>query len=231
MVFLGIVVLLIGLGMWWGYRQQPEKYVNKKTGKPIPARQVSFMAGALAVVGVAMATLGGGDKQPEPNTTVVDMSGVQVSKADNGTIVIDGRGFAPVDPSEPVAQVDIHDDKAIVKSAGVPVVRTSDSTDQNGEPKKIYIFNHKDVGAQVELSRTELHIAWHVYNDAPDARKNSEANVKVAQRLARAALGLEGGRLVDRMMEGKRFKQTTVAGHAVSSAACVGTMCAMTIAR
>lgn len=61
MVFLGIVLLLIGLGMWWGYRQQPEKYVDKKTGKPIPARQVNFMAGALAVVGVAMAALGGGD--------------------------------------------------------------------------------------------------------------------------------------------------------------------------
>lgn len=165
---------------------------------------------------------------------IEDDGSVKASVKPDGAIVIEPveQKYPVIDIDDPIAKVDIYDDQAIVKSAGVPVVRTSDSSDTEGEPKKIYIFNHKYVGSQVELSRTQIVIGWTIANDSDLVKKMSPENVKVVQRLARATLGLNGGKAIDDAMQGKGLKDGMIDGHKVWVTPCVDTTsCMMKIYR
>ena len=124
---------------------------------------------------------------------IEDDGSVKASVTSDGAIVIEPvKPQLPKQEDLPVARVDIHDDQAIVKSAGVPVVSTSDSSDEKGEPKKIYIFNHEYVGTQIELSRSKLVLAWTVASDGEIVKKMTPENIKLARLLARGLLGLDG---------------------------------------
>ncbi|MFZ1576351.1 MAG: hypothetical protein WAT36_14165 [Chromatiaceae bacterium] len=131
--------------------------------------------------------------------------------------------YDPVNLSESVARIDIKDDKAIIKAAGVPVNRTTSSTDDKGEPKKIHVFGTGSLTLQIELSRTQIIIGWIAANDTDEALTKGIKNVKIAQRLARSLLGIDGGRLVDRVMTGYTLRgDTLIEGYRVSSASCAG---------
>lgn len=186
---------------------------------------------ALFLTALAVMVLSGCSDEPTPqqqSQAALDAAAVRsddqvkVSVAKDGTIMFDGRG---------AASVEIQDDKAIVAAAGVPVLGQSDSTDSSGQPKTIYQFLRKGVGAQLELSQSELVIGWVQYADGADAAKNSAENRALARRVAVATLGSAGGELVDAVAAGRPVQSGQVGGHAVSSAACVGTMCGFKISR
>lgn len=137
--------------------------------------------------------------------------------------------FKHVDPQQPVARVtDINNDDEIIKSAGVPVFKTIDSTDSKGEPKKIYKF--ADFGTQIELSRSQIIIGWIAADDTESAKLKSQESIAVAQRLARAVLGLEAGYLVDKAIAGGSGA-VYVDGYKVRYSPCIGGSCLITVER
>lgn len=153
------------------------------------------------------------------------------ASADNKEPIKPAATYQPIDQNDPVARVDISNDKAIVAASGAPVNRKTNSTDTKGEPKKIYIFGNGGLTSQIELSRSQIVLAWYVANDDADAINKSIKNVKIAQRLARSILGLEGGLLVDRLMTGYRMREGIIEGHRITSATCMGPICAFMIDR
>ncbi|QHH99219.1 hypothetical protein [Acinetobacter dispersus] len=138
--------------------------------------------------------------------------------------------FQPVDSNEDVARIDdIHNDNEIIKSAAVPVFKTIKSTDSNGEPKKIYKF--ADFGAQLELSRTQIIIGWVAADDTESAKEKSLESIKVAQRVARSLLGLEAGRLVDKVTAGGKGEEIMIDGYKAFATDCMGGSCMLKIYR
>lgn len=142
-----------------------------------------------------------------------------------------GFEFQPVDLTTKVPRVDIHHDDAIVQSAGVPVKKVIDSTDSDNQPKKIYQFAETIFGTQVELSKTQMILSWIAVNDTDSAKAKSIESIKIAQKIARAVLGDEGGKLVDQTIQSGKGQETTIDGHSVMVTDCVMGTCLMHIER
>ncbi|WAU72970.1 MULTISPECIES: hypothetical protein [unclassified Acinetobacter] len=165
-----------------------------------------------------------------------DQSNPQVNAeqfSDENTKVTQHDGVIEVSPienkEESFKQVDIHSDKEIINSAGVPVLKTIDSTDSNNKPKKIYKF--ADFGTQLELSKDEIIIGWIVANDTESAKVKSAESVRIAQRLANSLLGDEAVQLVDKVTAGGDGETVTLKGYRASVSNCIGGMCVLKIDR
>ena len=139
--------------------------------------------------------------------------------------------FPPINQQEPISKVDIHDDKAIVKSVGVPAKKIIDSVDSVGEPKKIYQFADSVFGTQIELSRSQILLAWIAVNEDESSRTKSLASIAVAQRAARAMLGIEGGKLVDEITSKGKIESQQIEGYQVTAGSCVSGLCSLKIQR
>ncbi|MFN3288923.1 MAG: hypothetical protein ACK410_00470 [Acinetobacter sp.] len=139
--------------------------------------------------------------------------------------------FPSADQHASLPKVDIQDDEAIVKSAGVPVKKTLDSVDTVGEPKKIYQFADSVFGAQIELSKNQIVLGWIAVNEDESSKTKSLASIAIAQKLAVSMFGIEGGKLVDELtLEGKIDPQN-LNGHQVLMGTCVSGMCTLKINR
>lgn len=139
--------------------------------------------------------------------------------------------FPSVDEQASLPRVDIHDDEAIVKSAGVPTKKIIDSVDTAGEPKKIYQFADTIFGTQIELSKNQILLGWIAVNEDESSRTKSLASIAIAQKLGVSMFGTDGGKLVDELtLEGKIDPQN-LDGHQVLMGTCVSGMCTLKIER
>lgn len=139
--------------------------------------------------------------------------------------------FPPINQQEPIAKVDIHDDEAIVKSVGVPAKKIIDSVDSVGEPKKIYQFADSVFGTQIELSRSQISLAWIAVNEDESSRTKSLKSIAIAQHLARAMLGIEGGKLVDEITSKGKIESQQIEGYQVTAGSCISGLCSLKIQR
>lgn len=139
--------------------------------------------------------------------------------------------FQPVSTQQPVQKIDITDDEAIIKSAGVPIKKIIDSVDTVGEPKKIYQFADSVFGTQIELSRSQILLAWIAVNEDESSRAKSLASIAIAQKLARAMFGIEGGKLVDEITIQGKIDPQNLDGHQVTMGTCVSGLCSLKIGR
>lgn len=131
------------------------------------------------------------------------------------------------DLSQAVEKVGADNVDDIFKSINITPHEISDSTDNQGEPKKIYILTDNPLSAQLEHSPNIVIIAWY---QATDSIENSQKGLKDAYLLARAVLGKDGADVVRHISSGKKYDSSVVAGHAVSGA-CIGGFCVMNIQR
>ena len=139
--------------------------------------------------------------------------------------------FPSADQHASLPKVDIHDDEAIVKSAGIPVKKIIDSVDTVGEPKKIYQFADSIFGTQIELSKNQILLGWIAVNEDESSRTKSLASIAIAQKLAVSMFGTEGGKLVDELtLQGKIYPQN-LNGHQVLMGTCTSGMCLLKIDR
>ncbi len=135
-------------------------------------------------------------------------------------------------PKTEIQKVDIHNDQAIVDAAGLPVKWTSDSTDLDDKPKKIYGFMEEGkFGTQVEISKKWIVIGWQISKEDPDIAARSETNILTAKKIAGAVLGEDGVNLVAQVTGGNPMKSGIVGGYQIGSASCVGFQCSLTITR
>lgn len=139
--------------------------------------------------------------------------------------------FPPVEQQASIPKVDIHDDLAIVKSAGVPVKKTLDSVDTVGEPKKIYQFADSVFGAQIELSKSQIQLVWIAVTEDESSRAKSFQSISIAQKLAVAMFGVEGGKLVDELTLKGKVEPQNLQGHQVLSGSCISGICVLKIDR
>jgi cell division protein FtsI/penicillin-binding protein 2 len=139
--------------------------------------------------------------------------------------------FPSADQHASLPKVDIHDDEAIVKSAGTPVKKVSDSTDTDGKPKKIYQFSESAFGTQIELSKNQIVLAWVAVNEDESSRTKSLASIAIAQKLAVSIFGIEGGKLVDELTQKGKIDPQNLNGHQVLMGTCTSGMCLLKIDR
>lgn len=137
----------------------------------------------------------------------------------------------PIKPQEPITTVDIHDDEAIIKSADVSVKKVIDSVDTVDEPKKIYQFADSAFGTQIELSRSQIVLAWIAVNEDESSRTKTLESVAIAQRLSRAMLGTEGVNLVDEIIEKGKIEPQIVNSYQITMGLCVSGLCSLKIKR
>lgn len=121
------------------------------------------------------------------------------------------------EPSQSIQTVGVDDAQAILGSAGLKATKVTDSTDNSGDPKKIYIIND-GITAQLEHSKNEVVLAWYQAEDAVEASQTSLNNTYL---LAQAMLGKQGVALVNQVSDGKIVKQETVGGYSVSGSCSV----------
>lgn len=173
---------------------------------------------SLAMVGVFSKPLPEAEKQEIVRQVAAEMNAEPDAKAiitvqDDGVVVIDPVSAEPFD---------IRNDEAIVESAGVPVKWTEDSTDPNNLPKKIYGFNEKGtIGAQVELSNSQIIVAWMNAKDDADTISKSADSANIAKKITHALLGVDGEEMVNQVAAGASVKGF-YAGYKVLSATCGG---------
>lgn len=139
--------------------------------------------------------------------------------------------FPSADQHGSLPKVDIHDDEEIVKSAGTPVKKISDSTDTDGKPKKIYQFSESGFGTQLELSKNQILLGWVAVNEDESSRVKSLASIAIAQKLAVSMFGIEGGELVDELTKQGKIDPQNLNGHQVLVGTCVTGMCTLKIDR
>lgn len=139
--------------------------------------------------------------------------------------------FPSADQYASLPRVDIHDDKAIVMSAGVPTKKIIDSVDTVGEPKKIYQFADSIFGTQIELSKNQILLGWIAVNEDESSRKKSLASIAIAQKLAVSMFGAEGGKLVDELTLQDKIDPQNLNGHQVLMGTCVTGLCTLKIDR
>ena len=139
--------------------------------------------------------------------------------------------FPSADLQGPLPKFDIHDDEAIVKSAGVPAKKIIDSVDTVGEPKKIYQFADSVFGTQIELSRSQILLAWIAVNEDESSRTQSLESIAIAQHLARAMLGIEGGKLVDETTTNGKIEPQAVDSYQITMGTCISGLCSLKIQR
>ena len=139
--------------------------------------------------------------------------------------------FPSADQHASLPKVDIHDDEAIVKSAGVPTKKIIDSVDTAGEPKKIYQFADTIFGTQIELSKNQIVLGWIAVNEAESSRKKSLKSIAIAQKLAISMFGIEGGKLVDELTLQGKIAPQNLNGHQVLMGTCVAGICTLKIDR
>lgn len=121
------------------------------------------------------------------------------------------------EPSQSIQTVGVDDAQAILDSAGLKAAKVTDSTDNSGAPKKIYIIND-GITAQLEHSKNEVVLAWYQAEDAVEASQNSLNN---AYLLAQAMMGEQGFKLIQEASSGKNFKQEIIDGYVVSGSCSV----------
>lgn len=138
--------------------------------------------------------------------------------------------FSEVSELEPVEKIDIHNDDVIVKSAGVKVKKITDSVDTVGEPKKNYKLSDSALGTQIELSRSQIVLGWYAVNEDESSKLKSLESIRVAQRLARSMLGIEGGKLVDQITQKGKIEPQIIDGYEVTGS-CVYAPCILRISR
>ena len=139
--------------------------------------------------------------------------------------------FPSADQHASLPKVDIRDDEAIVKSAGVPTKKIIDSVDTVGEPKKIYQFADSIFGTQIELSKNQILLGWIAVNEDESSRKKSLASIAIAQKLAVSMFGIEGGKLVDELTLQGKIDPQNLNGHQVLMGTCVSGFCTLNIDR
>lgn len=139
--------------------------------------------------------------------------------------------FPSVDQQASLPRVDIHDDEAIVKSAGVPTKKIIDSVDTAGEPKKIYQFADSIFGTQIELSKNQILLGWIAVNEDESSRTKSLKSIAIAQHIARAMLGIEGGKLVDEITNKGKIESQQIEGYQVTAGSCISGLCSLKIQR
>lgn len=139
--------------------------------------------------------------------------------------------FPSADQFASLPKVNIHDDKAIVKRAENPVKKVTDSTDTDGEPKKIYQFADSIFGTQIELSKNQIVLGWIAVNEDESSRMKSLASIAIAQKLAVSMFGIEGGKLVDELTLNGKIDPQNLDGHQVLTGTCVSGMCTLKIER
>ncbi|OOS25099.1 lipoprotein [Moraxella pluranimalium] len=111
------------------------------------------------------------------------------------------------DLSQPVEKVGVNNAQEILKSAGLTAAKVSDSTDNKGEPKKIYKLGDSSLSAQLEHSKNEIIIAWYQAEDTDSGIELSQKSVKDAYLLGRAVLGADGVDIIRRISRGGFYKQ------------------------
>lgn len=139
--------------------------------------------------------------------------------------------FPSADQHASLPKVDIHDDEAIIKSAGVAAKKIIDSVDTVGEPKKIYQFADSVFGAQIELSKAQIVLDWIAVNEDESSKTKSLASIAIAQKLAVSMFGIEGGKLVDELTLERKIDPQNLNGHQVLMGTCVSGMCTLKIDR
>lgn len=139
--------------------------------------------------------------------------------------------FLSADQHASLPKVDIRDNEAIVKSAGTPVKKISDSTDRDGKTKKIYQFSESSFGTQIELSKNQIVLGWVAVNEDESSRKKSLASIAIAQKLAVSIFGIEGGKLVDELTLLGKIDPQNLNGHQVLMGTCVSGLCTLKVDR
>jgi len=139
--------------------------------------------------------------------------------------------FPSADQHASLPKVDIQNDEAIVKSAGVAVKKVIDSIDTVGEPKKIYQFADSIFGTQIELSKNQILLGWIAVNEDESSKKKSLASIAIAQKLAVSMFGAEGGKLVDELTSQGKIDPQNLNGHQVLMGTCVSGFCTLKIDR
>lgn len=131
------------------------------------------------------------------------------------------------DLSEPVQKAGLADAGNIMAAAHLKPTKIIDSTDPQGEPKKIYQFQRNGIAlhAQLEHSPNQVLIGWY---QADDAVESSQNTLRDAYKLARAALGQDGAAAVRRISGGSSIRNEQIAGESVSGS-CIGNQCTLKI--
>ncbi len=118
------------------------------------------------------------------------------------------------DLSEPVENVGMLNPNSIMSSAKLEPSETIDSTDAEGELKKIYIFNSESsIAAQFEHSANSVVLQWYMYSDESKTLENSQQSLKDVYRLARAMAGKEGADAIMYLSNGGKYRSKPVGGY------------------
>lgn len=136
-----------------------------------------------------------------------------------------------VNYTKAISKVDLHNDKAIIKAVGKPVVDQEEGANQNGEPMQSYWFSKNLAsGLEVSLSREYIDIAWEF--DAKDP-ENANAAFEDGQRITRALLGgQDGGALYENIAKGGKVDELHLEdGTVIKNARCGQTMCRYQVVR
>lgn len=139
--------------------------------------------------------------------------------------------WPPVNYTKAINKVDLHNDKAIIKAVGKPVVDQEEGANQNGEPMQSYWYSKNLAsGLEVSLSREYIDIAWAF--DAKDP-ENANAAFEDGQRITRALLGgQDGGALYENIAKGGKVDELHLEdGTVIKNARCGQTMCRYQVVR
>lgn len=242
---LGFILILIASGLLYSWFFKPESFKNPKTGKRPHRMSVYFFSGVLILAGlIFMMTPSNepvtqSDLQNAINKSGITADGkVRATVTPSGAIMIEPTTptkieYEPFDIRDAVERADLLDDDQLIAAAKVPVIRRSDETDSKGEPAKYYGFAKKHEGeVGLMISRSYILLNWWKIEDEPSQVDFTKRNFKIAQRLARSMLGLDGAVLVDRVMSNNETRQDIVVdGVKVVSARCVVGVCTLKVER
>ena len=182
-----------------------------------------------------------GCSEPEPQVIDLDKAAADAGLSledyevhENGAIEIKSKAddksedsilWYQDDLSEPVEKVGVFDANAIIESANIKPSEIIDSSDTEGEPKQIYLFNSKSsISAQLEHSPNSIILQWYMYSDEPTTLEYSQKSIEDAYKLARAMAGMEGYDAIMYLSNGGKYRSKSVGGYPTTGQ-CNGGIC------
>lgn len=232
MVLISLVAFLLLPAFFIYSLVKPEKLnISTKHNPKGKWSRGKFSAGLVAAWVIAVAI--GIAITPEPDTTidfdemaaeaglapedytVHENGAIEVySKIDSHTQAEDKVLWYQDDLSKPVKTVGISDVKSILTSAGLTPAEIIDSSDSEGEPKKIYLFNSDTaVTTQFEHGPNFITLTWYQFSDEAKTIEYSQQSLKDAYKLARAMAGREGFDAVMYISNGGKYRSKPIGGY------------------
>ncbi len=193
----------------------------------------TFVVGIIMAAGVSLSACNGSESEVVKDTAVetvteqTSTAEVQAkSDSDMDGATVEG---VPVKydlaswPNDAVEAVDINELDGIVSTFGKVVSKDESSLDYASNPATKYRFMQNDKPyLDVIDSQKYLEFGWYYANptDSDSEKELSQKHAKKVYQMSRQLMGDEGGKVLNRMLNGQIIKNETVGGQKIELAKC-----------